>query len=773
MIKAIKSGFLLSAGDSSIVLFEDAHKKVSTEYFGLRVPDGEGDASAYAEKRAYAPGTSISYDESDPSYVEDRVKGEFSTLLKGDFHTPSLMISNDETSIFDFRLARSEIRKPKELKTLPTPHGADEELVLYLDCPETKTTLELHYLTFEKEGVFARSAVIANNGEKPIYIDKAMSLQLVLPNRDDSIIACYGAWGAEGRKETYLAPHAKVEYESLTGGSSNRHNPLFLLKEGGANLTSGSVYGFNLVYSGNFLNSIEQDSHHDLYIQSGISPTLFRKELAKDERFETPWCVFAYSHEGVSGLSRAFQRFVNAHIIPEPLKDAPRPIVYNNWEATYFSFDERKIHSLMKKAASLGIETFVLDDGWFGRRDDDHKGLGDWYENKKKLPHGLKGLAEKAQSLGMSFGIWMEPEMVNEDSDLYRAHPDWIIRDPLYAPSKSRNQWTLDLTKKEVRDFVYESVSKVLDSAPISYLKWDYNRNMSDAHIKGGRSSFYHDYIVGLYDVLRRIRAEHPTLFIENCASGGNRFDLGMLSYCSSSWQSDDTDCHERNLLESFFALGYPASVLSNHVSAKVSNQLLRRTPLDSKFDIAAFGVLGYELDLDDLTEVDKAVIKGQIDFYKRHRKTLQFGDLYVLSDFSGPEGAAYESIIDDEAIVGRFPGVASIVSPEGRLTAIGLDPEAIYHYRTRQESIPISSFGYLINAVSPVRLDPDGPLAQSMGRKRDMKGEVDEGDMSGAALMSYGAPLSQAWEGTGYDEHVRAVLDFGGRLYTITKQKG
>lgn len=359
--------------------------------------------------------------------------------------------------------------------------------------------------------------------------------------------------------------------------------------------------------------------------------------------------------------------------------------------------------------------------------------------------------------------------MVNEHSELYRAHPDWIIRDSKHTPSQGRHQFVLDLRKKEVQEYLYSAVSGVLHSADIRFLKWDCNRPFSD--FPTGYSSFFHDYVLGLYSVLERLVKEFPNVLFENCASGGNRYDLGMLSYFPQSWMSDDTDSFQRLYIQSGAALGYPQSTFSNHVAAKTSNQLLRATSLDSKFDVAAFGVLGYELDLNDLTPLDCTTLKKQTSYYKTHRQLLQFGRFSELEDFSEGNDQVWEVNNDKEALVGRYEARQKPNPEEAHLTAVNLEAGSLYHYESRPESISLKKFGALVNMALPVHLAEDGVGITVLAKHKDMASEKEAGDVSGAALMSQGVVLAQEWSGVGYNEHIRLVGDFGGRLYYLAKK--
>jgi alpha-galactosidase len=763
------NSFLLSTKNTSYLINVNEVGKVVLEYYGEKISEA---SIASLHRVVSAPiGCSVLYDEKKSQLISlDYLKSEYSSPLKGDYHCPSVQISGDKSSCFDFIYQSFLIHKPVDIGYLPTPRGAKEELVIVTSDPLMKCDLILHYLVYEENDVIGRYVEIVNHDKTPISLHKVASYELTLVNHNDHVISTYGSWANEGNREETTLSHGRFLIESNNGSSSARHNPFFLVKEEGCTRFSGVSYGFNLVYSGSHEESLEIDNEGFLHIQAGLSSTCFKKVLNQDEKFVSPIGVITYSSKGVSGVSLSFQHFVKESVSPVEFAKKPRPLVYNNWEGTGWNFTKAKLVSLMKKASSLGLELFVLDDGWFGNRNDDSHGLGDWQCNLKKLPGGLAALAKEAKKHHMQFGIWMEPEMVNTDAKVYVEHPDWIIKDDVHEPCLGRHQYTLNLGLQDVQDFVFDSVSNVLSSADISYLKWDMNRPIADVPMPQDYSSFYYDYMVGLYSVLDRLVKKFPHVLLENCASGGNRFDLGMLSYFAQSWMSDDTDSYLRSLLQSTFALAYPLSVFSNHVAAKVSNQMLRFTSLDSKFDVASFGVLGYEMDLGDCTPIDTKTIKAQVEYYKLHRDLFQFGDFIELEDFYHSNMASWEVLGKDESVVASLEKLQIGNPIEGHLMAKGLNPTTLYHYQTRQENISFKHFGEQINSVTPIHINPSGNLLNAIDNHMSMKSEIDEGDVEGAALESGGVYLSQEWNGTGYNEKVRLLGDFGGRLYYIKK---
>lgn len=765
MIQNKNNYLLLSTIGTSLLLHINEAKKVVCEYYGGLL--GNLDEALFVTKKFNNPnGDSVNYGENRPNLSLSFINGEYSTSGRGDFGYPSLILKNSKGSVFDFSFASYEIRNPQNLKIFPTPHGASEELIITCIDEKMSVMLRLHYFVYAKEDVIGRYLEIINEGQDVLTISKASSFQLVLPDRAYDLVTLYGSWANENNLETQPLRHGRFVNESLCGSSSASHNPFFLIKEGGKGLAEGLAYGFNLVYSGNHEESMELDTFGNVRIQGGISSFLLWKELMNSERFVTPMEVLTFSSSGARGVSHRMSAFVNACVIPEKWERKTRPIVYNNWEATSFDFNQAKIKKLMKKASSLGIELFVLDDGWFGERNDDSHGLGDWEANPKKIPGGLKSLASFAKKNKLGFGIWMEPEMVNEKSDLYKTHPEWIVHDGLHEPLQGRHQFTLDLRKPEVQNYVYAAVSKVLKSAEISYLKWDYNRPMSDFPVEEG--TFVYDYISGLYKVLAKITAEFPSVLFENCASGGNRFDLGMLSFFPQSWMSDDTDCHQRLSIQGGASLGYPLSVMSNHVSAKTNNQMLRLTSLDSKFDVASFGVLGYELDLNDLTSLDAKVLKEQIKFYKMHRNLLQFGEFTMLKEMQNKNDEWWQVASTGEAIIGQFEKLQTPNPEEGKLVGTGFGDKTMYSFENRKEFLSLKKFGHLINYVSPIHIAEEGFMQTFLAKRKGFESESVQGTVSGSVLNTVGVSLTQEWAGTGLGEGTRLLGDFGGRLYYV-----
>jgi alpha-galactosidase len=768
MIKQISGGFIIEAGNSTMLLEVNEIQKPVLAYYGPKIKEPES-VTAFKTPYGTAMGTATVYDEKKaPTLTLDQLNLEISSPYKGDYGSPSLLLEGQTSPVYDFVYQSFEIRKPESLPELPSPHDAEEELILKLADPAQKVEVELHYLTYKDSGVIGRYLKIINQGE-PLDIRKAMSLQVVLDGEGFELVNFYGTWAGEFQKDVTTLNHLRYSFDSATGSSSARHNPYFIIKKKDTSYQAGGCYGFNLVYSGNHYEEVEYSAFDKLRVQTGISPLGFKKTLQKGESFVTPLAVLTFSDQGLNGLIHLMHDFVNAHVVPKEFAYKARPVVFNNWEGTFMKFNERKLHSLVRKAAAIGAECFVLDDGWFGKRNNDKAGLGDWTVNKKKLPHGIKGLCSYVHKKGMKFGLWFEPEMVNPDSDLFRAHPEYAIQDGIHEPCLGRNQLTLDLTKAEVRSYIIDAVEAILKSASIDFVKWDYNRNMSDIPMNSG--TFFHDYILGLYQVVGKITADFPKILFENCASGGNRCDLGMLSYFAQTWVSDDTDSFERAKIQDGMVLGYPLSVMSNHVSAKISNQMLRKTSFDSKFDVACLGILGYELDLGSLSKKELSNFKQQIAFYKAHREVCQFGTYEQISTLEDSSFSTKEAHNAKEAVVSRTVGICRPVPSQESLFAIGLDPNADYHYAIRREDLDLRRFGTIVNYVLPIHLKEEGALISFIAKFKSMPCETLEGDMSGAGLMGGGLKFPMLWNGTGYSDKVSFMGDFGSRLYLLSRK--
>ena len=766
--------FILNTQGLSYVFHVDKTGLLLHDYFGKRIEIKDFDISAIKQKNTVQKGTSVVYKkEVDENLSMDTAMLEFSFPHKGDFKsTPILLKSEKAGYTFDFSYKGYEIRNnPLESKDLPAPHDNDEELVITLEDKANNVEIELHYVVFFDSDVIARNIVIKNTGKESVHVLKALSMQLDLVNREFELKNFVGGWASEMNEADQRLVPGRYVHESRTGFSSHKCNPLFLIKNKDASLDNGDVFIFNLVYSGNHISEVELTPYGLVRIQSGINPFCFDYELKEKEQFKSPYAVFTFSPKGINGARSNMFKFVNEHIIANRWKEALRPVIINNWEATYFKFTHSKAVSIAKSAREFGAELFVLDDGWFSTRNDDSNGLGDYWVNKKKLPHGLSGLAKSINKLGMKFGLWFEPESINPNSDLYKAHPDWVIRSSNLEPSQSRNQLLLDLTKVEVQDYIIENISNILKDANIEYIKWDMNRHMSDLPNRLNVGEFYHRYILGLYRVLGELTNAHPHVLFEGCASGGNRFDLGILSYCPQIWSSDDTDAYERSHIQRGYLYGYPQSTLSNHISCSSNHQTLREMTIDTRFNVASFGVLGYELMFSELNKFEKEQCKKLIKIYKDYREIFQFGEFFELPSTNGHLRWQVNNKDKTKCVIGEFAGPQTILPKESILSAHELDDKILYAVKNVTHPHNIKEFGGLVNMLLPFHVNPRGKIVDIASKHITMPSEKDDYEVYGNVLNNKGIILTPEWSASGVNEYVRILRDYGSRLYIIEEK--
>ena len=528
------------------------------------------------------------------------------------------------------------------LEGLPASFGkAGECETLKILCEDKVIGLQviLQYGIFDEADVITRSVKVVNTGKEDLYLTKVYSACLDMDNKGFEAISLHGSWARERQIETVPVSHGKYSVESIRGESSHQDHPFLALKTKNADQENGEVYAMHFVYSGNFKAQVQSDQFDQVRMTMGIHPEDFTWKLKEGESFQAPETVLVYSAQGLGQMTRIFHDFYRNHLIRSKYKNQKRPILINNWEATYFDFDTEKLIAIAKQASALGIEMLVMDDGWFGDRCDDNRALGDWFVNEEKLKGGLKYLVDEVNKLGMKFGIWFEPEMISPDSDLYRAHPDYAIAIPGREPSLCRNQYVLDLTRKEVRDYAYECVAKILRSANIEYVKWDMNRQLSDIGSlelpADQMGELYHRYVLAVYEMQERMMTEFPHLLLENCSGGGARFDPGMLYYSPQIWCSDDTDAIERLKIQEGTALIYPLSTMGAHVSDCPNHTVGRVTPFETRGYVALAGTFGYELDVTKIPESDREQIPAQVAMYHKYNDLVREGDYYRIASYA------------------------------------------------------------------------------------------------------------------------------------------
>ena len=592
----------------------------------------------------------------------DSLPMEYPTFGSADLRTPALHVQYANGSRITRLVYASHaiVNGKPPLPGLPATYAeaGDDVQTLEVTLKDSRTGLcvVLSYSVFPHLNALTRSARILNGGTENVTLRSALSAAFDLQEQKLDWLHLPGAWARERFPERVPLVQGKVTAESLRGASSALHNPFAALVSPDATERQGRVYGMNLVYSGNFVVGAEKEPYGCTRAFLGIHPFDFAWQLAPGESFQTPEAVLVFSNTGIGGMSRIFHRLYRTRLCRGEFRDKERYALINNWEATYFNFNGDKIAAIAQKAAEAGLDLMVLDDGWFGHRDDDHSSLGDWFVYKEKLPEGLDGLARRVNGLGMQFGLWFEPEMISEDSELYRAHPDWCLHVDSCPRTPSRNQLILDLSRQDVCDYIIETISGVLKSAPIAYVKWDMNRNMTEVGSAllpaAQQGEVYHRYILGLYRCLEAITSAFPHILFESCSGGGGRFDPGMLYYMPQTWTSDDTDAVERLSIQYGTSLCYPYSSMGCHVSAVPNHQLGRVTPISLRGDVATPGQLGYELDLNKLSDADMEEVKAQVLRYRSLGEIFHRGDLYRLVNPDEDDCTALEFISEDGAQV-------------------------------------------------------------------------------------------------------------------------
>lgn len=603
---------------------------------------------------------------------------EYPTHGVGDYREACISIETQEGNRGLSLTYRSHriVKGKAPLEGLPYCFGTEQECTgLEITCQDIPTGLQviLVYTVFEDVDVITRSTRIVNTGAQTIFLTKAFSACLDMENKNFEAVTLSGSWARERYIQSIPVSHNKLSAESTRGVTSHQMQPFMALKTKGTNQKQGEAYAMHFVYSGNFKVQVENDQFDQIRMVMGIHPEDFRWKLEPGDNFQTPEAVLVYSNQGLGGMTRTFHDFYRAHLLRGEYKNKKRPILINNWEATYFAFDTQKLIAIAKQAASLGIEMLVMDDGWFGSRSDDNSALGDWVVNEEKLPGGLKYLVDEVNKLGMKFGIWFEPEMISPDSDLYRKHPDWAIAIAGRTPTLSRNQYVLDLTRKEVLDYTYESIAGILRSANIAYVKWDMNRQLTDigsAALPAERmGELYHRYVLAVYELQRRLITEFPHLLLENCSGGGARFDPGMLYYSPQIWCSDNTDAIERLKIQEGTAMLYPLSTMGAHISDCPNHTVGRTTPFETRGYVALSGTFGYELDVTKIPAEDREMIPRQVAMYHKYNDLVREGDYYRIASYS--ENHEYD-----------FYGVVSKNKEEALFTFVQVLNRANYHGR-------------------------------------------------------------------------------------------
>ncbi len=806
MIKEKDKLFTLETKNTTYAFCVDELGLLQHLYYGSKI-DLSGDALLALQQKYPNPnGCSTVLSKDASTLALDDACLEFSTRGKGDMREAFVELElSDGSRTSDFRYWQHTIRTDKiSPEGLPAsyfeesaenkapaanPDSVAKSLVIKCKDKNSDAVLELVYTAFEDCDCIVRSSRLINGGEKDIIVRRLMSLQLDVEWERAKVTSFHGDWAREMRAEELCLAGGKYVIESGTGFSSNRQNPFFMVSEPLAGEYHGGCYGFNLVYSGGHKEVVEMTSHGKTHIVTGMRPEDGWFLLKAGEELYAPEAVMTYSDGGYEGISGSMHRFVREHIVRGEWKKKERPVLLNSWEALYFHVNEKKIEKLAKDAAAIGIELLVLDDGWFKGRNDDTSSLGDWTADEKKLPNGLKGLSKKVKAQGVKFGIWVEPEMVNENSDLYRAHPEWAVRIPEQEHAEGRNQMLLDLSNKEVVDYLIESMSQVFEQSGADYVKWDMNRNFTDIYSqtlpRERQGEFLYRYMQGLYRLMGTLVKKFPHILFEGCASGGNRFDLGILSYFPQIWASDDSDAIARIQIQNGYSYGYPQSVIGAHVSGCPNHQTLRNTPLSTRYAVASFGVLGYETNISDASKEELAEMKAQIALYKQWRKTLQFGRWYRLGGSVLERERAYRTSFDKDLVkwlaVSEEQDKAVAVTVQGQVTphyghhiikTRGLKEDVSYHFYNIPVKHDLHRFGELVNMIAPIHIKQDSLLHDTLARFIKMDGAKEDVTVSGSLLNKAGIHLAQSFAGTGYNANTEVYQDYDACVYYIEETK-
>lgn len=756
-------------------------------YYGAKIRLDNDDG--IVEKRAFAPGNAINYEEGMNDFTLEDLGLEMSAYGKGDIGEPMIEIRNsDGSNTLDFKFLEAKILDKKyELSGMPSSYDSSNQaktLEITLRDKDNELKLLLYYSVFYECDVITRSAMLVNEGKGTIRLERMLSMLVDFDRAGFVVTSFHGAWAREMQKHDVTVSAGRFVNSSFTGTSSSRSNPFVMLSDKTTTENSGECYGFNLVYSGNHYECVSVNSYGRTRFVSGINPENFEFILESGGQFEAPEAIFTYSNKGFNSLSHNMHDFVNEHIVRGKFKKKERPVLLNSWEAAYFNIDTNSLYKLAKAGKEVGVELFVMDDGWFLNRNDDTSSLGDWDVDTKKLKGGLKPLVDKIKALSMDFGIWVEPEMVNVNSNLYREHPDWAIDIEGKNHSEGRHQRILDLTRPEVQNYIIDKMSALFESADISYVKWDMNRIFSDCYSKAltpnKQGEVFHRYVLGLYNCMKTLTEKFPDILFEGCSSGGNRFDLGILSYFPQIWASDNTDALCRAEMQNNYTYGYPLSAISSHVSDVPNHQTLRRTPLDTRFNVASFAALGYECNLCDLSKDDREAIKEQISLYKQFRETFQYGTFYRGRSFNNDAGVlSGDGNYMEWTVVSKDKSTAigmmmqKLVQPNSRLMKYkpcGLNEDTKYRFYCGKKKNNIKDFGNLINTLSSVHIKPDSLVHNIISHFVKIEGGYEEHEMYGDAMMNAGISLKQNFCGTGFNEDVRVLNDFGSSIFYIVE---
>ncbi|SDO59855.1 alpha-galactosidase [Halobacillus aidingensis] len=653
--------FHLTNGQISYIFHVMKNGQLGHLYYGKALRDR--DFRHFQDYENTNPSTTHTF-EGDLGFSLETVRQEAPVYGKGDFRTPALILEEQNgASIADFRYKHHHtIQGKPKLEGLPATFAEKSEaetLVVTLEDDQAQVEWALMYTIFRDLPVLTRSNRLTNHGEESVTLKHSMSSSIDLPDADYEMVHLSGAWARERHIETRKLTPGVSSIGSVRGASSHQHNPFLALKREETTEDSGEAIGMQFVYSGNFLAQAEVDHYDTTRLTMGIHPQAFQWKIAQNESFQNPEVILTYTENGLNEMSQTLHDLHRKHLIAPRWMEKERPILINNWEATYFDFNEEKLDRFTDEARDLGVELFVLDDGWFGQRNDDTTSLGDWFVDEKKLPNGIGTLAKKVKEKGLQFGLWFEPEMISPESELMKQHPEWVVGPPHRHQTLERNQKVLDFANPQVVDYLFERMSSLIEETGLDYIKWDMNRNITEPHSQylDDQVNFFHQYILGVYELYERLTTKYPDVLFESCAGGGGRFDAGVLYYAPQAWTSDDTDAVERLKIQYGTSLVYPLCSMGSHVSAVPNHQTYRNTPLKFRADVAYFGTFGYEFDPSQLTDEEKAIVKEQIIEFQSLRRLIHSGTFYRLSNPFNHQDTAWMVVSEEkaQAVVGWY----------------------------------------------------------------------------------------------------------------------
>jgi alpha-galactosidase len=764
--------FSLNTTSTTYMFRVNETKSLEHLYYGRRLRNSDN-INALIDKHSKPTVDAVIYDEEEFNLSLDNICLEYSFYGKGDYRELPLLFSRpDGNRVADFTYKSHRIFKGKNrsFSGLPESHGHNTQcstLIVTLEDKINLVRLELSYTAFTYTDVIVRKAALINDSNVSLQLNRFASVQLDLPHADFDLITLDGATFRERQINSFSLRSGTHINDSKTMTNSARHNSAIFLKE----KNSDSCYGCNLIYSSDHAQYVEVSPYNKVRLLSGFNPATFSWQLKAQEKLHTPEAILTYSHLGLNGVSVNFQRFVNTNIISGKWQFHQRPIFNSTWEAKQYKFNESSLLSMAKAAAKVGIELFILDDGWFGGRDDNSTSLGDWSVNTKKLPDGLASFVKKLHDEGLMVGLWCEFESINLKSQLYREKSEWVIKVDNDTPLISNNRYILDLSRQDVRDYLFEQFSNIWRLAQIDYVRWDFKRTFSDMFFTLKESShdeFSHRYILGLYDLLNRFVTTFPNILFEADSSNGNRFDLGILAYVSQIVVSENYDVLDRFEIQQGTSCAYPLSTQVNLIAPSINPITLRSTNIESAFNVAAFGVLGYSLDFSNLPSQTRKIVENQIAFYKQHRSLFQFGELYQIENSLNRGIWAISNNDQSEMIILYFQKRAIANPPSDILRIPLVDPELTYAVAPRKEQLDIKLFKTLSSQLSSVKIKEDGKLERIISETIKFESELEYYIVEGDVLAYHGIKLNQQFTGKLYDRETRILGDYGSRLYHI-----